>query len=67
MVIRKRFFTEKVVGLWNRLPREVVVASRLMEFKKNLNNTQTYDLILRWSFLEPELDLMVLPTWVFFE
>ncbi|KFW79409.1 hypothetical protein N305_09818, partial [Manacus vitellinus] len=32
--IRKRFFTQRVVGHWNRLPREVVTAPSLTEFKK---------------------------------
>ena len=31
--IRKRFFTERVVGHWNRLPRELVAAPNLSEFK----------------------------------
>ncbi|KFW02971.1 hypothetical protein N327_00641, partial [Fulmarus glacialis] len=37
--MRKRFFTESVVGHWNRLPREVVTASSPPEFKEGLNDT----------------------------
>ncbi|XP_066844486.1 uncharacterized protein [Anser cygnoides] len=35
--IRKRFFTERVVVHWNRLPSEVVTAPSLSEFKKRLD------------------------------
>ena len=36
--LRKRFFTERVVGHWNRLPREVVMAPSMSEFKERLDN-----------------------------
>ena len=32
--IRKRFFTERVVTHWNRLPRDVVTAPSLSEFRR---------------------------------
>uniref|UniRef100_A0A8B9BK10 Reverse transcriptase domain-containing protein n=1 Tax=Anser brachyrhynchus TaxID=132585 RepID=A0A8B9BK10_9AVES len=35
--IRKRFFTERVVVHWNRLPRGVVTAPSLLEYKKRLD------------------------------
>ncbi|KAK4815850.1 hypothetical protein QYF61_008453 [Mycteria americana] len=40
--IRKRFFTERVAGHWNRLPREVVMAPSLSEFKEHLDNTLSH-------------------------
>ncbi|GAB0179481.1 mitochondrial enolase superfamily member 1 [Grus japonensis] len=40
--IGKRFFTERVVGHWNRLPREVVTAPSLTEFKKRLDNALSH-------------------------
>ena len=36
--IRERLFTERVVSAWNRLPREVVTAPSLSEFKERLDN-----------------------------
>lgn len=38
MDIRKIFFTERLVRCWNRLPRKVVTAPSLLEFKKHLEN-----------------------------
>ena len=40
--IRKRFFTERVVGPWNRLPREVVTAPSLSEFKECLDDALSH-------------------------
>ena len=36
--IRKRFFTERVVGHWNRVPRQVVMAPSLLEFNMRLDD-----------------------------
>lgn len=36
--IRRRIFTEKVVGNWKKLPREGGTAPSLEEFKKHLVN-----------------------------
>ena len=35
--IRKRFFTERVVAHWNRLPKDIGTAPSLSEFKKRLD------------------------------
>ena len=39
MDIRNRFFTQRVVEHWNRLPREAVTAPSLTLFKKHFDNT----------------------------
>ena len=40
--IRKRFFTERVVGHWNRLPRELLMAPSLSEFKEHLDDALSH-------------------------
>ena len=39
MDIRKRFFTQRVVERWNRLPREAVMVPSLTLFRKHLDNS----------------------------
>ena len=39
LYFRKRFFTQRVLEHWNRLPREAVMAPSLTIFKKRLDNT----------------------------
>jgi len=39
--IRKRFFTVRVVGHWNRLPREAVNAPTLEAFKARLDGASS--------------------------
>lgn len=36
--IRKRFFTQMVVGHWNSLSREAVTAPSLLNFQEHLDN-----------------------------
>jgi len=40
--ISKRLFTERVVGHWNRLPRELVVAPSLSEFKEHVDDALSH-------------------------
>lgn len=39
--VRKRFFTERLIGHWNRLPGETVTSSNLSDFKKYLDNAHS--------------------------
>ena len=40
--IRENFFTEEVFKHWNRLPREVIMALNLLEFKKHLDDALSH-------------------------
>lgn len=42
MDMRKRFFTERVVGPWKRLSREVVTALTLSELKEHLDDAVSH-------------------------
>ena len=59
--VRERFCTQRVVGHWDRLPRAVVTASSLPEFKKCLDNALRHGV---WFWVGPvwsqELDLMII-------
>ena len=35
--VRRNFFTQRVVNVWNSLPQKVVEAKMLCDFKKELN------------------------------
>lgn len=59
MDTRKRFFIERVIGLLNRLLREVVMAPNLSEFKKHQDDALSHDLILGSPVRRRELDTMI--------
>jgi len=40
--IRNRFFTERVAGQWNWIPKEVVMAPSLSEFREHSDNALTH-------------------------
>lgn len=44
--IRKRFFTQRLHGHWNKLPREVFTAHSLLELKECLDNALRHMWIL---------------------
>lgn len=61
--IRKKLFTQKVVGHWKRLPREVVTAPSLLELKEHLDNTLRHMVgFLGCPVQGRKLDLMILTT-----
>uniref|UniRef100_A0A8B9BVC7 Reverse transcriptase domain-containing protein n=1 Tax=Anser brachyrhynchus TaxID=132585 RepID=A0A8B9BVC7_9AVES len=55
--IRKRFFTERVVAHWNRLPRDVVTAPSLSEFKKRLDCDHSHGLNFGQTCAVPRVGL----------
>lgn len=53
LYIRKAFFTERMIGQWNRLPMEVLIVSSMPKFKKHSDNSQTCSQIFGWSCVKP--------------
>lgn len=42
LVIKKRFFTERIGERWKKLPRSVDMATSLLEFKQHLISTLSH-------------------------
>lgn len=53
LIIRKRFFTERVVRHWNRIPTLVVMASSLLDFQKHPAGGLFLVVVVDISFLLP--------------
>lgn len=61
LYIRKRFFTQRVVGHWNRLSREVVPAPSLLESKTVGGYSQVHGVTLGVGPVQGQaLDSMIL-------
>ena len=59
--VRERFCTQRMVGHWDRLPREVVTAPSLPEFKKHSDSALSHMVwFLGGPLWSQELDPMIL-------